>query len=79
MSQVIKYSQYGTLHINLPNNLQGDVRLGTIKEKSLLSDFYPGNPKETRYFFSTKKKRTFNLLYLYCYGLFRNGPAFIRQ
>lgn len=26
--------------INLPNDLQGDVRFGTIKKKSLLSDFF---------------------------------------
>lgn len=30
----------GHFTINLPNNLQGDVRFGTIKKKSLLSDLF---------------------------------------
>ena len=29
--------------ISLPNNLQGDVRWGTIKKKSLFSDLLKGN------------------------------------
>jgi len=30
----------GHFTINLPNNLQGDVRFGTIKKKSLFWDFF---------------------------------------